>query len=1156
MFFLLRKCLVLAILSMYLMGSYGQSSNLNFQTLDNSSGLPNNFINDIEMDSLGFLWIATVDGLCRYDSPSQIQVYKSGDLGLQASNISTIKAGRNNKLWIGTHFGGVTMYDIQADTSKTYNNAEEDTFKFTNNEILSICEIDSNEIWVGTENGLNVLYTDTDSIYQFPIDIKSDSEITAKAILDISVDKNGWIWVSTWEGSYYLYTPSKSGKHSEGKFRKLKIREDVKVNSIWKVFQDSRGLYWIASHNGGAHIMMLPEDANNDPLRQDWEPTFHSFNQEIDNDESISSNYINSFAEDDYGNIWISTTHGLNIVNEAEVNKLMSDTSSEKINLKFKRQYQNFLKNSLANSLLTKIYRDKQGIMWVGSISGLNQYNWYTNQFDIVKLPTSTDEITSSQDQLINSISLQDDNTLLLASNVNGIISYDIKNEEITETNKYLNPTFSNRISTIRQIGDELYIGVSNGINVFNIKTNKIIRNFDFPLLENNDANYFITHIFKDSKARLWVGTEIGLLLIYEEENKFKWFTNSISDPTSISDNSITNTFEDTQNNIWISTFNGLNKLVESNDSLTFKKYKRGESDYSIPSNKITSINEYDGLLYFGSRNGIFTYDLAKQTFKLLDIDQNKQSVNNIQISNQGAIWASTAEGILHYEIKTKEYKLYGRNDGIGDMSFRVAAGCISGNNDVYFGGNKGFIRINDSALNHNSKKPDVFITQVKTINTDNEQTVSGIKRESIVLPANNYYLEINFTGLNYNQAEYNQYKYKLIGFSDEGWQTNNTQKAIYTNLDPGKYTFKVIAANNEGVWNNEGVSLNIEVKAALVETKWFKLLLLLLTILFGWLAFNLYTKNIRNKNVMLEDYNEKLNTQIQKTEAANSSLEEREKYMRVLLKKLEYSNEELLRSNKDLEEFAYAASHDMKEPLRTVGTFTNLLNKKYNDKLGSSGKEYIDFITQGVDRMSDLINSLLSYSQVGKKDIEIQYCDLNEIVNSKIKDLTQIIAERNVSILCDDLPKILCAGNQIGMVFYNLILNGIKFNKTENPRIEISAIDDSSHWKFSVKDNGIGIPAKYQKQIFEIFKRLHNRDEYEGTGIGLALCNKIILRHNGQISVDSVPNVGTTFSFTISKNIQLTNEVAKEVNISTQPKNSSPKTRQESILKPSRKQQ
>lgn len=235
---------------------------------------------------------------------------------------------------------------------------------------------------------------------------------------------------------------------------------------------------------------------------------------------------------------------------------------------------------------------------------------------------------------------------------------------------------------------------------------------------------------------------------------------------------------------------------------------------------------------------------------------------------------------------------------------------------------------------------------------------------------------------------------------------------------------------------------------------------------------------------------------------------------------KLKEYNHELKRSNKDLEQFAYIASHDLKEPLRMIGNFSGLLARSYKSKLDDDAHEYIEFIEDGVHRMSNLINSLLTYSRVGRKEMKFINIDLNKLVEVKLFDLSELIKDKNAQIEIDPLPTIFGEKEQIGMVFYNLVNNGMKFNKKEQPTIHIKHHEhaEQGFWKFSVKDNGIGIKPQYQQQIFEIFKRLHNKRDFEGTGIGLSVCQKIIYRHGGKIWLESIPGEGTTFYFTISK--------------------------------------
>lgn len=250
-----------------------------------------------------------------------------------------------------------------------------------------------------------------------------------------------------------------------------------------------------------------------------------------------------------------------------------------------------------------------------------------------------------------------------------------------------------------------------------------------------------------------------------------------------------------------------------------------------------------------------------------------------------------------------------------------------------------------------------------------------------------------------------------------------------------------------------------------------------------------------------------------------NASLENKVIERTASLKK---ANLNLLRSNKDLEQFAYVASHDLQEPLRMVGNFVQLLEEEYNEKVDDTGKVYIKFAVDGVSRMSVLIEELLQFSRVGHMGQSLKKHDINTIIKDKLSDLSMIIKSKNAKVEFSKMPSIRCIGGQIGIVFYNLINNALKFNDKEIPLIKISYEENSSHWVFKVSDNGIGMAEGYKEQIFEIFKRLHSKTEYSGTGIGLAVCKKIIHQHHGEISVDSELGKGTSFHFSIAKELEL----------------------------------
>ena len=221
----------------------------------------------------------------------------------------------------------------------------------------------------------------------------------------------------------------------------------------------------------------------------------------------------------------------------------------------------------------------------------------------------------------------------------------------------------------------------------------------------------------------------------------------------------------------------------------------------------------------------------------------------------------------------------------------------------------------------------------------------------------------------------------------------------------------------------------------------------------------------------------------------------------------------ELLRANEDLQQFAYVASHDLQEPLRMVTNYTQLIEKRYKEKLDNDATEFISFAVEGAKRMNQLINALLSYSKVNthKKEPEIQ--ELNDIIKDVLANLELLITEKNVKFEISKLPALKVEHAQMIQLFQNLISNAIKYKGTE---IKIFAEQKENEWLFSVTDNGIGIDSQYYDRVFIIFQRLHSREEFAGTGMGLSICKKIVESHGGKIWIDSELGKGSTFFFTI----------------------------------------
>ena len=234
---------------------------------------------------------------------------------------------------------------------------------------------------------------------------------------------------------------------------------------------------------------------------------------------------------------------------------------------------------------------------------------------------------------------------------------------------------------------------------------------------------------------------------------------------------------------------------------------------------------------------------------------------------------------------------------------------------------------------------------------------------------------------------------------------------------------------------------------------------------------------------------------------------------------RLQQSLATIEQKNKELEQFAYVASHDLKEPLQTIMSLVGLLSKEFDGHLNENASEYIRLITHTSERMSKLIKDLLDYSRVGQ-ELTIEEVDCNKLVASVLSDMSAFIMRNNAVIETGDLPAVFSSPTELRQLFQNLISNAVKFQKPDvQPRVVIKAVLKGKQWQFSVSDNGIGIDKESQEKIFQIFTRLHSRAEYEGTGIGLAQCQKIIDTFGGRIWVESQPGSGSTFYFTLPQN-------------------------------------
>ncbi|MBL7686146.1 MAG: HAMP domain-containing protein [Deltaproteobacteria bacterium] len=279
--------------------------------------------------------------------------------------------------------------------------------------------------------------------------------------------------------------------------------------------------------------------------------------------------------------------------------------------------------------------------------------------------------------------------------------------------------------------------------------------------------------------------------------------------------------------------------------------------------------------------------------------------------------------------------------------------------------------------------------------------------------------------------------------------------------------------------------------------------------------GFDQMLNQIQERDLSLTKAHDELEARVEeRTHELKEQIQERQEAEVQLQKK----TEELANSNKELEQFAYIASHDLQEPLRMVASYVQLLQRRYKDKLDKDAEDFINYAVDGSRRMQNLINDLLAYSRVGTKGKPLEPTDANKCLQDSLFNLQGALQDSGGSVTHDSLPILMADPVQLTQLFQNLIGNGLKYRGDRIPKIHVGLKDLGDEWQIGVKDNGIGIDPKYFDRIFVIFQRLHTKEEYAGTGIGLSVCKKIVERHKGRIWVESIPGEGATFLFTIPK--------------------------------------
>jgi ligand-binding sensor domain-containing protein/signal transduction histidine kinase len=1105
---------------------HAQTHSVYFDRLSIDDGLSQSSVYAIFKDSKGFLWLGTAEGLNRFDG-FKFTVYKVNPDepgAISDSWITCIYEDSNQNLWIGTHDGGLNLFNYDSEKFTCFRHNPQNPNTLSNNTINALCEDRNGYLWIATNSGLNYLEINkinakrSDNITFNRIQKNEQNLLPSNHIISLSITHDNELWLGTNAEGFAKMVQNQNGKQKfqTFKFHASKIQTPT-TNQVWAICEDKldHNILWVANSSVLQKFNKKSEE---------FEP--FKFNLELKNLRKD----LRTLLTDSNGDLWIGTMSSGLFHLEAENNKI--------------KVYKNniFDNSSLSKNNILCIYEDNEGILWIGTKGGgLNKRR--KNQFSHFKnLPGNPGTLSANS---IWSVYKDRKGTIWIGTEQGLNMLSENREKFITFTNIPNNPgsLSDNSVYCIFEDSqNNFWIGTSNGgLNLFDRKSGKFKHHKNNPLDKSSLSYDYVKTMAEDKYGRLWIGTRGGGLNLFDKKTgNFRHFIHDPGNDNSLSNNRINALLFDKKGILWIATSGGgLNSFDP--ESETFKRFA---PDSTMP-NSIKDLyvmavcEDKAGNLWVGTYDrGLNLFDRKNESF--ISYTEKDGLPNNVIYGiiedSKGKIWVSTNKGLSCFDPKTKIFENYDVSDGLQDNEFNTGACFASPDGELLFGGINGFNVFRPELIRKNKVIPPIALTDFKIIN---KKVIPGEKsplKESIItareinLSYKDYIFSIEFVALSLLSPGKNKYSYKLEGFDNEWIPTDYQNRvATYTNLEGGTYTFRLRASNNDGIWNEEGISVNIIIHPPFWKTWWFRLGLMI-TLLTGLFAFYRWrvntlrkqknelenivsekTKEIRYQKEELEAVNEELTD-------SNEELHNQREELEKALQHLQDTQIKLIQSEKmaSLGILAAGVAHEINNPLNFIQSGVEGLEEYFNQNLKEHLQPVSPFIygiNTGVSRASSIILSLRQYSH---KSEEIKNeCDLLEIIDNCLIILQNLIKGR-IEIQKhhkSENVKIIANSGKLHQAFLNILSNSIQSIEKEGV-IKIFSEIKGQNVLIRFQDNGSGIDPEVLPKIFDPF--FTTKQPGKGTGLGLSITYKIIEELGGNIKIESEFKKGTIVEISI----------------------------------------
>ena len=1087
----------------------------------------------ITKDLEGFIWYGSYNGIYRYDGyESKPFRYNENDTTTIDNNlISSLFVDSNGTLWAGT-FCGINRFNSNSETFKRYkvSGIQEKDFP-----VLSITECDSGDIWCGSW-GKGLLKIDKIKDELTAIDLSEFDGLTRKSnnIKQVKTDKDGNLYICTWGDGLIHYNIKnnsiKQFKHIPGD------EKSIPNNYLMNIEAADDGKYFVACKYGV--VSEYSEQDNSFRLVENVTSTLQKINTEI-----------TKLKLDLRGNICIATYGGGVIIYDPK-NKSITKLQKERNNI-----------HSLSSNLVTDVFFTKDdNLTWITTINGINLRAPGIPKFrtfNYLDLPDSLAEFNCQG--FIHHIN----NKICIATRSSGIWEFDPETETFEQFDFLHTPALSsNNILSIAHNNndDKVFVGTSKGLNIINPKINRVeVYNSSTKIKPSNDV---IRSILIGNEGKVWLGTASGLELFNTRSKSFSLYKPYPSMNTLSAKNLVRTICRADDKNLWIGTSTGgLIKFNIKKRQFTERYVHSTNSDVSsISDNKINDIFiDSKKYVWIATGRGLTRFDTKNNSFKKLGRDNGliDDNIYAVEEDDRGNIWFSTGKSICKLDIETWTFKEYNRYDGVTASGFNNGSSLKLPSGKLLFGGVNGFNLFMPDSIRQNNFLPNIALTDIKILNLSIKEyekennrkitnsSVNHIKELKLKSYENS--LSFKFAALNYILPQKNQYKHILEGFDKDWINTGNTRTATYTNLPPGRYTFRIKAANNDKVWSPHEKSIVIIITPPFYTTWAFRIILLALFTALIVFYIRMKTIEIRKQkdklekvvtektrelllaNKYLEEKQEEIETQHVQILSQKNELEKHkenlENIVRRRTRELEQAKLKAEKSEQLKTAFLANMSHEIRTPMNAIVGFSTLLNTPGLTE--EEKKEYIGHIKENSDALLVLIDDLLDLSQIeaGNMYIRKEHFLVKDIISQITKIYTRKYGSRKIKLINSFNNTIANTminsdPNRLKQVLRNLLENAYKF--TEKGSIEIGIAKHSENGKdyvlFYVKDSGMGIPEDKLEEIFDRFRKLEMNTEkyYSGVGLGLSISKKIVENLGGRIWAESKEGEFSKFIFII----------------------------------------